>query len=227
MMVRGVWPAVAALVLVVAGSAGSVAAQIAVPEACSPILTTHKDSCEATTIFQCSDGYLTHTYISGDLVGTHTYDAQWVLKDFVSVQAGSQDARFELIGAPSDTAGVQHLIATGSSRDDREGIMNTRVIRDRMYQIVNEVSLSDETITLDGLTFRKAKSDRVFTLNGREAFRFVYDVYVSEDPLWLLEGSYERSTFGSAAERLAFDPISVRVPGTEGFLADRSDFGCT
>lgn len=200
-------------------------AQITVPENCSAVVTAHQSSCVTTAVFSCGDNILSHRFIGDTMISWHLYDAQWTPLQWVALQPGLMDVeRVEQTALPATMA---TLSSEGRLPESGQFTLNTKVIKDRVYTLSGETTLSDEVVTIDGLDFRTGKVSRLFSPKpGSDGISFEIEIFVSEEHNLILEGDMKRSAFGSKAEVLQCDIQELHFEGDAGFLQLNREHGC-
>ena len=200
--------------------AGMAEAQtMAVPEGCTPVVTAHKAACTVTTVFACGEGYQVHGYRNGKMRDNHIYNGDWGLLEYT---LDGDQARLETVPDTGKGMSLSALLAEGVVSETRQVKMNTPVIRDRIYDAVIETRLTGERVSVSGTEFQTAISLRRFMLKGNEALAFTYELLISEDRGLMLEGSFDRSTFGSDPELVDQTIELLAFDGDPGFLAARA-----
>ncbi|WP_371224894.1 hypothetical protein [Roseovarius sp. 2305UL8-3] len=213
------------LPMLVAANPGLAANEIPVPEGCTPVVTVMKNSCFATTLFDCGASKEAHSYTDGKLQIIHDYNADWELKEFRLISMN--DARMTAVPGTGANMKIKELLEIGSVEENGDFLFNTGVIEDRKYNLDGRVELSDNIVTLSDVPFRKGRIYRTFELEpGAGGLDFEMDLYVSSDPDLVIEASWQRSIKGNNVEAFDLTPQSLIWPGEAGFLTDRSEFGC-
>ncbi|MFD3190401.1 hypothetical protein ACFMPD_09020 [Sedimentitalea sp. HM32M-2] len=204
--------------------ATAVVAEVPVPQGCTPIVTIERNSCVATTVFDCGDHFLDHGFVSGVLNDTHRFTKDWA---FAGYALRNNLQTLEVLFDEGQSVTLPALVENGSARTDRKAMVATGRIKDIEYRLQAEATLGQDMVMLDGHAFRTGTLVRNFVPAKRSNnLVFEFDILVSEDLNLFIEGAYARQTQGSAPEKLAQDPVSLRFPGQPGFLAKQLEAGC-
>lgn len=197
---------------------------VAVPEACTPVVTIEKSNCVATTIFECESDYQEHGYQNGNLIDTHLFDKNWALAGYRfrnDIQV--VDVQFD----QGHSITLAELVKTGAGTTDRVALISTGRIKDREYRLQSEASLSGEEVDLNGYKFLVGKLKRQMKLaTGSNTLVFDFEVFLSPELNLFVEGSHSRQTLGSDPEFVEQTPVSLRFPGQPGFLENMLEAGC-
>lgn len=204
---------------------GGLQAQTApVPEGCTPLVTVLKNSCVATTVFDCGDTRLAHTYETGVLTAINVYTPEWEFSEFRYPEEDS--VRMVYVEGSGSSLALDQLWDSGETPSSGQFLVSTRVIRDRNYTMSGRNELTGEA-TLNGVPFRTGKIYRLFEITpGNGGLEFETEIYVSRDKDLFLEGAWRRSISGNNLEVFDHTPYALAMPDDAGFLADRSEQGC-
>lgn len=212
------------LSLFIGASAMAHAQTVPTPENCTPVATVLKNSCVATTIFDCGDTKRSQSYVNGVFEHEHTYSSDWVWRKYGN---GRNDLLgLEHVDGSGDAMSLAALVDQASSPAAGSYVMKTGRI-DRTFHLRGENLMTGETISLGGVDFQVGKLHRIFEPKpGAGGLEFKIDILVSQDRDLVIEGAWTRNAFGAGEEVLDSQPQAIAWPGEEGFLADRSTFGC-
>lgn len=206
------------------GTSSGWAAQIDIPETCSPRLTIEKTHCAATTVFDCGDEIQQHTYQRGNLLGVHVFNRDWSLVRF-EIADGRQNMEIE---ARSGEAITLDKLLTGApiSANPKASLTFGR-LGARAYQMTVTGGLTDKQVEISGIAFRTGQMIRVMEPEtGTNRIEFSFDIYASETRDLFFEGSHSRKTLGGEAEMIEQAPIALRYADEPGFLSDGSTADC-
>jgi hypothetical protein len=197
-----------------------------IPAGCTPRATVHKQSCVATTIFDCGTRLDVVSYENGKKAGVHFYDMTWGFAGFL-FQA-NPETRFDRKAGDGEVVNLSTLLAEGTDHEKTTVLFSSRVVKGRQYLIEATLTMSGESIELDGHTLQHGTFDRTFERKGIESTRlsYAFDFYVSEDLDLFIEGSQVRRAEGVDDVHIDHTPLGLRLEGQPGFLATVSEFGC-
>ncbi|MCR9127116.1 MAG: hypothetical protein NXH82_13460 [Rhodobacteraceae bacterium] len=217
-------PILGALIAWAAMAAGPASAQVVLPAGCAALATVVHEACTVSTVMQCADGNRIDQYVDGEPNNYQVLNAGWGLMGYGLLNR--DDVTFRTVPGSGTSASIDTLIATGMTEGRFDQMVSTGAIRERLYSVVETHRLSDDTVEFGGTTWRRGTAERQFNLRGNTAFRFVVDIYVSEEDRILVLGAYTRQTFGGTPERVAATVRDIILPGRPGFLSSRSPHGC-
>lgn len=204
---------------------GTARAQVAVPANCRAIATVLKTSCYATTLIDCGISREAHTYHKGKPQVVHAYTSKWETTEFR--QPGFSGMKMTAVPGTVANTNITALLEAGWSQEAGKFTLSTRMIKNRPYVLTGRIELTDETVTLGGVEFRKARMYRVFeTEIGTGGMEFEIDIYLSPERNIMFEADWTRSVFGSDQEHFVQTPIHLAWPGEPGFLSTSSGEAC-
>ncbi|MDU9006077.1 hypothetical protein [Sedimentitalea todarodis] len=204
---------------------GTACAQVAVPADCKAIATVLKTSCYATTLFDCGESREAHTYHEGKLQVVHAFTPAWELTEFR--QPGFSGMKMSAVPGTVANTNIAALLEAGWSQETGQFTLSTRMIENRPYVLTGRIELTEETVALGGIEFRKARMFRVFETDiGTGGMEFEIDIYLSPERDILFEADWSRSVFGSNQEHFAQTPFHLAWPGQPGFLSTKSGGKC-
>lgn len=205
-------------------AAAAAATEVSVPQGCTPIVTIERNSCVATTVFDCGDHFLDHGYVSGVLHDTHRFKKDWA---FAGYALRNNLQTLEVLFDEGQSVTLPALVETGSARTDRKAMVATGRIKDIEYKLQAEATLGQDTVMLDGHAFRTGTLRRSFVpAKGTNTLVFEFAILVSEELNLFIEGDFARQTHASAPEKIEQAPVSLRFSGEPGFLAQKLEAGC-
>jgi hypothetical protein len=215
-----------AMTVLTFGTTGSVYAQTAaVPEGCDAVATIQKQSCFATTVFECADGKQVNSYQNDELQSIHFHSSTWQIVSFLMIEMGNAEMR--AIESSGSNTNLNAAMDAGVETESGKFLLNTGVIKDREYTMSGTLTMSGETLDLNGVTFAKGSVSRVFEINpGDGGLGFDAEIYYAPDLDLFVEGKWTRSMFGDTQQSFDQTPVGLSLPGDSGFLATKSEVGC-
>ena len=207
---------------------GVLAAQddsLAMLESCTPIVTVHREACFLSPIYDCNGEYRVLFYKNDELIDMLSFGPEW---DFRGYRSG--DGRMRLDFPPDSGPGLSlaDLWAKGEDAGARDGLLNTNVFKDQKLSVEATYSLSDEAVTLSGVTFRKGTATRTLITNPANRNLdavFAFETFVSLDPPLFIFGD-QQNTMNNRTEEIEATPVELAFPGDDGFQAKISKHGC-
>lgn len=214
-------------VLAVTSGAGAVTAQdFVIPETCTAVVTAHNNSCSTTTMLNCgAEGWKGVSYVRGQLSGVSHYSTHW---NFVKWETeGAARMVIEIVPGSGAAMDVRDLREKGEHVAEAEFVINTKVLKDQGYVLTGTTKPTGEVVMLGDEAFDVFEGVRTFERRGAKAtLNFRFDLLFSQTRDLMLEGRSARAVNNTGWREFAMEPIALRGPGEDGFLATMSEFGC-
>jgi len=215
------FPILASMVLAL--TAGSGASQTAeIPRGCRAMLTVEKDSCLATSFFDCGDTITEITYREGNQRELRTTNKDWAYIRIRTLDGRPNSMEFDASTGPKTS--LASLRETGETSLKRRVNVDGKNGPFQGWAIGN-LKLTGRTKTVSGIRLIRATEKSAYYRSNLESTSTA-SVYLFEEMDLRIDGTFKLQYVDGEAKKYREDPRALHLPGSARFLTTHSRFGC-